>query len=194
MIVVVRDEIREAYTPRCGERSARILPCGYGCRLVERLHGVEGHAEHGLHLLGLEPKGLRRGGVEEEKDVVELPVAATRYLLLDAAAAQRDELAGFDAQAQLLLYLPQAVEGLFPRRKMPGSGHVEVARPGVLSGRAALYEQVGAFGAGAGDPAVETPVPQSQSVRLALRGDLTGWPPGLVQDIQQLVHETKGSR
>jgi hypothetical protein len=98
VFVVVWDKVRKAYLLG-DDPSASVLPRRHASCVVDRLHGVEVHAEHGGYLLGLEPEVLRRGGVEEEKDVVELSVAAARYLSLVAASAQRDEPLGFDADA-----------------------------------------------------------------------------------------------
>jgi len=137
-------------------------------RLVERFHVVEVEPEHGLDLLFLEAEVPRRGNVEQEKDVVKLPVAAALYLLLHPAGSERYESLWLHPQAQLLLDLPQAVQRLFPRRKVSCGGNVEVVWPGIFSGGAPLEEQVGPSGVGTADPTVKTTVPQTQPVRLAL--------------------------
>ena len=114
----------------------------------------------------------RRCSVEQEEDLVQLPVAAAGYLLLHPAGAERDKPLGLYSQAELLLDLPQTVQRLLPCRKMPRGGDVEVARPGIFRSGAPLEEQVGPSGVGTADPTVKTTVPQTKPVRLALRNDI----------------------
>jgi hypothetical protein len=168
-----------------------VRPGRRGTRGPQRLRVFEPYAEHGLYLLPLEPEVSRRGVIADEEYVLELPVEALRYPLLRASRPKRHEAVGADAQPQLLLDLPQAVEGLLSRRQVPARREVHVPRPGVLRRGAALHEEVGFPGAGidAEDPAMNAPVPQPAPVRLALPGDPAGRLPGLrVPNVDQLVH------
>ena len=120
---------------------------------------------------------------------MELAVVPFRYLLLDAAGAERDQAPWLDPQAQLLLDLPQSArERLLPAPQVPGRGYIEVARPGVLRCGAALDQQLGTAGVLTGDPAVKTVVPEPPAMRLALPRYLAGRRPTLVEDIKQLIH------
>ena len=178
---------------RCRRSAFSVLAGGSRPRLVEGLHVVEVESKYGVDLLLLEAQILRGCGVEHEEDLVQLPVAAAGYLLLDPAGSEGDEPLGRYPQAELLLDLSQAVQRLLACREVPCCGNVEVVRPGVFRGGAPLEEQVGSSWVGTADPTVKTTVPQPQPVRLAFRNDLPRQPPRLIQDIQQLVHTNKSS-
>src|SRR5215207_6883689 len=98
------DELRQVY-PRCRSSAFSILAGGSRTRLVQRFHIVEIEPKHGLDLLFLEAQVPRRRSVEQEADVVKLPVAAARYLLLHPAGSEGDEPPGLNPQAELLLDL-----------------------------------------------------------------------------------------
>jgi len=165
-----RDEFREMY-PRCRGSAFSILAGWRRAPLVERFHVVEIKPKHSLDLFFLKMQIPLWCDVVHEEDLVQLPVAAARYLLLHPASSERDEPLRLYPQAELLLDLPQTVKRLFPSRKMPRGGDVEVARPGIFCSGAPLEEQVGPSGVGTADPTVKTTVPQTQPVRLALGND-----------------------
>jgi hypothetical protein len=96
---------------------------------------------------------------------VQLPVAAAGYLLLNPAGSERDKSLGLYPQAKLLLDLPQTVQRLLPRRKVPRGGDVQVAGPGIFRGCAPLEQQVGPSGVGTADPTVKTTVSSSSTTR-----------------------------
>jgi hypothetical protein len=85
-----RNELREVY-PRSRGSAFSILAGGRRTLLVECFHVVEIKPKHSLDLLLLETQVPWRCGVEQEEDVVKLPVAAAGYLLLHPAGSERDE-------------------------------------------------------------------------------------------------------
>ena len=129
------------YPSRRGSAS-RVLAGGRRPRLVECFYVVEVESKYCLDLLLLEAQVSRGCGVENEEDLVKLPVAAGRYLLLHPSGPERYESLRLYPQAEFFLDLPQAVERLLACREMPCCGNVEVAWPGVFRGSAPLEEQV----------------------------------------------------
>src|SRR5215210_6998622 len=166
-----RNELREVY-PRCRGAAFSILAGGRRTLLVECFHVVEIKPKHSLDLLLLETQVPWKCSVEQEEDLVQLPVTAAGYLLLHPAGSERDEPLGLYPQAEFLLDLPQTIQRLLPCRKMSRGGDVEVAGPGIFRAGAPLEEQVGSSGVATADPTVKTTVPQTKPVRLALRNDL----------------------
>src|SRR5215213_9873292 len=158
--------------PRCRGSAVGVLVGGRRPCLVELLHLGEVEAKHGTDLLLLEAQVPRRGSVEEEEDLMKLPVAAARYLLLHPAGSEGDEPLRRYPQAELLFDLPQTLQRLLPRREVPGGGNVEIVRPGIFRGGAPLEEHVRPCGIGTADPTVKTAVPKPKPVRLALQNDL----------------------
>src|SRR5215211_8742993 len=77
--------------PRCRGSASSILAGGRRPCLVECLHVVEIKPKHSLDLFFLKTQVPRRCSVENEEDLVQLPVAAARYLLLHPAGSERDE-------------------------------------------------------------------------------------------------------
>ena len=122
---------------------------------------------------------------------MKLPVAACWYLLLDPSGSERDEPLRLHHQAEFLLDLPQAVQRFLPRREVTGGRDIEVARPGIFHGSPSLKKEVGSPGIQAADPTVKTTVPQPKPVRLALRNDLAGRPPELIENVEHLLHTNK---
>jgi len=168
----LRDEFSQVYARHRGS-AVGVLVRRRRTRLIECLHVAQVEPKHGIDLLLLEMQIPWRCSVEYEEDLVELPVAAARYILLYLASPEGDEPLWRYPQAELLLDLPQTIQDRFPCSEVPRGGNVQVVRPGVFRGGAPLQEQIGPLGIGTVDPTVKTTVPQAQPMRLAFRNDLT---------------------
>jgi hypothetical protein len=117
-----------------------------GLICVESGYVFEAEAEYGVDFFDLEAQVGWRGRVQEHEDVVEFAVAALRYFLFDAASAERYQSVRVYLQAEFFFDFAETVERFFACREMSGGGYVEVSRPDIFYGGAALNQEVWAFG------------------------------------------------